>query len=448
MFKKMFLLSLVLFVAQCSSPLVSTHQESSNVPLKIAMSPQDSSVFQSIANMAILSVSDIAGSQILNDTMKSPFYAKIQVPPGEKYIFGLKVYDINNVLQYTGLDTALINGGLDTVNINLKRTEATVIIHILAKKKPGILSVSMSSEASLKKSKPLNKTEENPTGIDTINLDTINISTWYDLKVVDIGQLPITNVQLSVSSADTSLKDHYSILHSTLTEIIAAFDTISNDIQKQDLIQPRLCINHGASLTGTGWAGLLKQGINYFNLSVSGHTIVYSDSLDTIGHDTVITLAKPIKIFANVVDFKFLNYSDSIIIDSTLQNITQNPTTDGSWLYRYNSKCSIINTGNVPFTLYVIKKVPYTSSAIGTLYPYSDTVVLSPSKSITFNQTTDSLYKIEGSSNLIIKFNSISNEVYNITSSIATESNGLINFDLVQNPPIVKLPIDTVYTKQ
>ena len=216
MFKKMFLLSLMLFIAQCSSPLVSTHQAlPSNV--SIAMTPQDSSTFRRIANTINLSVSTLETGELqIDTTIKSPFSVKFQIPPGEKYIFNLKVYDINNILQYTGLDTALINeNGLDTVTIALKRTETTVII-ILAKKKPGILSVSMSSGASLKKSRVLNKAEENPTGIDTIDLDTINISTWYDLKVVDIGQLPITNVQLSVSSTDTALKSHYSILHSDL----------------------------------------------------------------------------------------------------------------------------------------------------------------------------------------------------------------------------------------
>jgi hypothetical protein len=274
--------------------------------------------------------------------------------------------------------------------------------------RPGAFGLAYDPGVGLEKR--LAKTEAG--AVATISLDTINKSKNFLFILKNTGESPILGCRISIATGD-SMTGHYNVTPSSIAALKSDFDTSGADSITNSLVPiVVVSVDHGWSINGTNWAGLLKPGYNVSQLSVYGVTRVYRDTSDTIGHLDTISAKVNLKVWANESDFKVIGLVDSTpsrpVFDSTtltkgmnFLQIIQNPT---YWQYAAFDRIAIVNVGNI--STYLVKTIGINSMK----KTLSDTIQFPVQDTVYFGRS-DSLYGPGSQGNVSVYSKSVINHI-------------------------------------
>ena len=185
-------------------------------------------------------------------------------------------------------------------------------------------------------------------------IDSIRSSRSFYYLLKNVGEAPITDIKISSSNTafDISPKSIEKLISETIT---------STDASLVPII--RLDITHGYAINGTGWKGLLKQGINTCTLMITGNTTSHS------GKDTIVTLQVDLSVFALIAELTFK--ADGETLDMSEKNECIGVVGEPIFGPCFTAdSIIIINTGNVKVIVSVPNEIDSTTMDI------SDSLVL------------------------------------------------------------------------
>lgn len=169
--------------------------------------------------------------------------------------------------------------------------------------------------------------------VDSDLFDTIRSSRSYFFLLKNVGDIPITDIKLTVKNKGYNVSPNY--ISELEPENILTRETDVVSIIRIDII-------HGFVINGTGWGGLLAKGENVCTLSVYGTTKTGN------GNDTTISLIKTMNIFAHIASLKA--FSGSVEL-----NLTEDHAcimTGGFWGPCFsNDTLALFNDGSVPLDI-------------------------------------------------------------------------------------------------